>query len=85
MSSFTNTGNIYGTNEKVEFEFKYAVPSIDVPSSSTNESNIDDHHDDGECDEEPLLLFNNKEMIILLLGTELEDKSESQPYTLMII
>jgi len=34
---------------------------------------------------EPFLLFNNKEMIIVLLGTELEDKSESQPDTLMII
>jgi len=34
---------------------------------------------------EPLLLFNNRDMIILLLGTELEDKSESQPDTLMII
>ena len=51
MSSSTNTGNIQGTNEKVEFEFKSAVLGIDVPSSSTNESNVDDHHDDGECDD----------------------------------
>jgi len=51
VSSSTNIGNIQGTNDKVEFEFKFAVPGIDVPSSSTNESNIDDHHDDGECDD----------------------------------
>ena len=50
VSSSTNTGIVQGSNEKVEFEFKYVVPSIDVLSSFTNESNIDDHHDDGECD-----------------------------------
>jgi len=51
VSSSTNTGSIQGSNEKVEFEFKYSIPGIDVPSSSTNESNIDNHDDDGECDD----------------------------------
>jgi len=35
----------------MEFEFKSEVPGIDVPSSSKNDSNIDNHHDDGECDD----------------------------------
>ena len=49
--SSTNTTNMHGTNEKVEFEFKSSDPGIDVPSSYTNESNIDDLHDDSECDD----------------------------------
>lgn len=43
VSSFPSTGNLQSTSEKVEFVLKPAAPNVDVPSSSTNESNIDDH------------------------------------------
>lgn len=49
VSSSTSTRNLQGTSEKVEL--KPAAPDVDVPSSSTNESSIDDHHDDCDHDD----------------------------------
>ena len=46
VSSSTSTGNLQSTSEKVELEMKSATPDVDVPSSSTYESSIDDHVDD---------------------------------------
>ncbi|XP_019432829.1 PREDICTED: uncharacterized protein LOC109339765 isoform X2 [Lupinus angustifolius] len=35
-----------GTSEKVEFIIKSATPNVDISSSSTNQSSIDDHYID---------------------------------------
>ncbi|KAE9621582.1 hypothetical protein Lalb_Chr01g0016321 [Lupinus albus] len=64
VSSSTSTGNLQCNSEKVEFIVKSAAPNVDVPSSSTNESRIDNqyaycdyddnttyptHHDNDNC------------------------------------
>jgi len=51
VSSSTSIGNLQSTSEKVEFVLKHATPNVDVPSSSTNESNIDDHSVDEDRDD----------------------------------
>jgi len=51
LSSSTSTGNLQSTSEKVEFVLKPAAPNVDVPSSSTNESNINDHCVDDDRDD----------------------------------
>ncbi|XP_019432828.1 PREDICTED: uncharacterized protein LOC109339765 isoform X1 [Lupinus angustifolius] len=40
------SGNLQGTSEKVEFIIKSATPNVDISSSSTNQSSIDDHYID---------------------------------------
>ena len=51
VSSSTSTGNLQSTSEKVEFVLKHVAPNVDVPSSSTNESNTDDHSLDDDRDD----------------------------------
>jgi len=51
VSSSTSTGNLQSTSEKVEFALKPAAPNVDVPSSSTNESNINNHCVDDDRDD----------------------------------
>ena len=51
VSSSTSTGNLQSTSEKVEFVLKPATPNVNVPSSFTNESNIDDHCVDDDRDD----------------------------------
>lgn len=51
VSSSTSIGNLQSTSKNVEFVLKLAAPNVDVPSSSTNESNIDDHPIDDDHDD----------------------------------
>jgi len=84
VSSCTSTGNLQSTSEKVEFVLKPATPNVMSHLLQQMNPTLMTIMLMMSVMIVPFLLFNNKEMITLLPETEPEDKSESQPDTLIM-